>query len=380
MTNPTTSKGVTLITEMAEKDVTFLTDLDPIYVSLVKHAANQQPFRIVKADKTVAQEGDTKKGEHKNTATKMKGANMGMIVHSILIPNTVPIEALLATKELAWLGDANLAEKQEFDKYARFEQIPVDKFEKDSLKLTKVHDTGVWVVEGQLARGTQVEKALSIGESPMWQPVAEETTVSSYTTTFGDLFYDELDRFASITSGLMRQVAADPVARKAAILTALEAFTSFLSMSLDAVSNKAVKMERNLNKADGGKKMFAFETKEEFTTAVSEVVKAAITKKEEEGKLAATKATEKAAEEAKKTAEATKETTVAKHESSDQIKALEGIIAEVGKQVRELAEKTEKIGSSLASPPGSTQTIVDAKQGKSPEADKKTSVFSGILR
>ena len=43
-------KGVKIITEEAEKDITFLCDVDPFFVSLVKHGANQQPFRVIKED------------------------------------------------------------------------------------------------------------------------------------------------------------------------------------------------------------------------------------------------------------------------------------------------------------------------------------------
>lgn len=45
------TKGIRVITELAEKDVTFLTDADIEFVSLVKHAANQQPFRVIKEEK-----------------------------------------------------------------------------------------------------------------------------------------------------------------------------------------------------------------------------------------------------------------------------------------------------------------------------------------
>ncbi len=43
-------KGVHIITEDAQKEVTFLMDVDPLFVSLVKHGANQQPFRVIKED------------------------------------------------------------------------------------------------------------------------------------------------------------------------------------------------------------------------------------------------------------------------------------------------------------------------------------------
>lgn len=50
-------KGVKIITEEAEKDVTFLVDVDPLFVSLVKHGANQQPFRVIKEEKKKGGEG-----------------------------------------------------------------------------------------------------------------------------------------------------------------------------------------------------------------------------------------------------------------------------------------------------------------------------------
>jgi len=50
-------RGVRVITELAEKEVTFLTDVDAMFVSLVKHAANQMPFRVIKSD-----DGEVEKG------------------------------------------------------------------------------------------------------------------------------------------------------------------------------------------------------------------------------------------------------------------------------------------------------------------------------
>ncbi len=44
-------KGIKVVTEMMEKEVTFLVDVDPLFVSLVKHGANQQPFRVIKEEK-----------------------------------------------------------------------------------------------------------------------------------------------------------------------------------------------------------------------------------------------------------------------------------------------------------------------------------------
>jgi len=41
-------KGVKIVTEEIEKDVTFLVDVDPLFISLVKHGANQQPFKVIK--------------------------------------------------------------------------------------------------------------------------------------------------------------------------------------------------------------------------------------------------------------------------------------------------------------------------------------------
>ena len=42
--------GMHVIKETVEKEIDFLVDVDPQFVSLVRHGANQQPFRVIKSE------------------------------------------------------------------------------------------------------------------------------------------------------------------------------------------------------------------------------------------------------------------------------------------------------------------------------------------
>jgi len=43
--------GMKIVSEVKEADVTFLTDADVQFVSLVRHGANRSPFKVIKEEK-----------------------------------------------------------------------------------------------------------------------------------------------------------------------------------------------------------------------------------------------------------------------------------------------------------------------------------------
>jgi hypothetical protein len=314
---------------------------------------------------------------------------VGMIIQSILVPREISIEALIAEKGLEWLEDANLDERADFERYARFTQMPVEKFDKDSLTLTKVSDKGVWILGGEVLDekdeadaltvqlGDDVARKLSaIPTSPMEMPIAE-VAAPSFKVTFRDMFERELSNFVSVVTGLMGQSGASKETRKSAIMDALDAFSSFLDMSLDSLGEKVVKFDEGFQKTNKEEEVEEmFETKEEFTEAVTEIIVAVLDERDKAAKEAA----EAAAKAKEGTGDDKKSTgTVV---TTQALSAMEAEIAEIKKTVKDFTEKTDKTLAQLNSDPGALEA--GNKDGKEKEAveddpNAKKSIFRGVF-
>lgn len=313
------------------------------------------------------------------SSKKEGGDTVGMIIQSILMPRGMSLDMLLAEKSLSWLSEADLDKKQEFEKYMAFPQLSVEKFDRSSLALTKVHDKGVWVVSGKLLDQKDAEKALSLPASPM-QAVVAEVPMPSTSVTFGELFDRELRSFIDIVSGAMQQTASDAKARKSAIMGALDSFGSFLSMSLDAVGKEAVEVKtalKSIQTEEGGLGAM-FKTIEEFGKAVTDIVTGILNQKaaaEDEKKK---KDMEEEEEKKKKAASAAPAGTVVTAES---LAALEKNFKEsvevLAKSVKELTEKTDKLGAQTVTDPAAA--AVDDGKTKVADPNAKKSVFGGLF-
>ncbi len=319
------------------------------------------------------------------------GETMGMIIQSILLPKGQSLDILMTQKGLEFLADADQENRKEFDKYVKFEQMAVEKFDKDSLTLVKISESGAWAIGGKVLDEKNAENALSLGQkmdvpqSPMNMPVAEAVG-PAYVITFGEVFGKELNAFMDVVTGVLSQSGRTSKERKEDIMKGLNAFGSFLDMSLDALGEKAVKIVKPVivtEKSTEGGEEEMFKTKEEFVAAFKEAfdlgmkeyeVKRAEAMKmtEDEKKKKEEEEKERLAEEAKKNLkEAPKPQILA-----PEIAALTKTVAEISKSVKELAEKTDKISNELATDPaaaGGDEAVLKAK-----EKDTK-SVFKGVL-
>ena len=268
--------AVKILTEESEKEVTFLQDAKVKFVSLVRHGANRMPFRIIKSEQ---KGGDVTK--------------MTMVIQSILLPKGVKLGDLSTEKDLGWVNDAD-GKTEDFEDYSRTTLVDVDKFDKDGLKMVKVHDRGVWVIAGDLADGAEVEDPVTLGsedaEKAGLMPTApmdamlggDEVSAAAVAQSFRELFDRELTSMLDVVYGSLKQAAAKPKARKTAILNAVDAFRSFLSVGLDAIQDAAVKIEKgdhgDNKQTDEGGLDAMFKDKEEFVGAVTEVVTAVLNK------------------------------------------------------------------------------------------------------
>lgn len=321
-------KVVRIVTEEIEKDIGVLTDVDVQFVSLVKHGANRMPFRVVKTEKR----GDSV-----------------ITVQSILVPKGMVFENIVTEKDLEWLAEAKIDCKVDNDEYSNFIQADAKKFTPESLNMIKLNNKGVWAIVGKMEKEEDAKDILTLGkvntekaiEVPISVADAPITTIprSPIVITFKDMFERELYNFLDVVKGTLGQAGVESGKRKKTIISAFDAFKSFIAMALDTVDEKksAKKEKQELvdrmeqmtdalrTKTDGGTDMF--KDKEEFQKAVTGIVTRILDVRDEKAKADA-EARVKDQENA---------------EAKENAKKLEDTVAELKTQVNEANETIKKM-------------------------------------
>lgn len=383
---------VQVITEERTKTLKQLTDIEPEFVSLVRHGANRQGFRVVKSDEP-------------------KGDIMTDIVQSLLVPVGTTIETLAGTPELGWLADASQSRRVEKGDYVELPQISEDKFVPNSLSLRRLGGSGALAVVGEL----EAEKAQGdelVMPNPMTAAIATQTTPNRE-YSFEDLFFKELDGFIDVVRGTMSQAKMDSGARKKAVMNAHKAFGSWLAMGLDAL-NKA-KSDESLSalasglektretlaellpkqekiKEDQGGIFDMFKTKEELAAFVGDVIDQRRVKEEEDQKAQTMQAEEfgKAVDEAVQ--KKIEELGLKPVEKSDDDPKPEDKLVELEKEIASLKEKQDVLkrnlsgNSSASTDEGATKEKADKDDKEKAEylldgvpVDKRGNLYEGVL-
>jgi hypothetical protein len=359
--------AVKLITQESEKDVTLLKDADVEYVSLVRHGANRMPFRVVKQ-----QEGGEKQ-------------NMRYAIQSIILPKGGDLSLLAQTEGLEYLSEATTEHRKDFDEHFRLDQLSHKVFDAESMKLLKVGNGWLLVgalndsekCEGALTLSKdQVEKLASLPAAPMNAIIGDPDAAAqmAMAASFRDLFETELYAMLDIVHGALKQAAAEPKKRKTQIMSAIDAFKSFLSMGLDAIGGSPAKMEKFerqplTSKSEGDEEMDY--KSEEFVEAVGNIVgpivKEALTTLKDE-----LKPDEKNADGDKdKTADGAKDKTA--DQDKEKTEKADDAITALAATVKTLAEKVESLGDQVdANPAGESDTDTEDKEKAEKEkADKE---------
>lgn len=252
-----------------KKKVKLLQNAKVDFVSLVKHGANRQPFRIVKSDDHL-EGGDDK---------------AMMIVQSLLVPKGKVLDELTKEEALTWLSEARTDEVREADGYDKLVQLPVEKFEDGSVHMLGLGDTGVYAIVGKLS-SEPTGKELSIGDveleqlkkfqSVMDTPMEEIEPPKGMVATFGQLLDREIFSMMDVIHGSLRQKAAKPAVRKKTVLGAIDAFSKFMSMAMDELGKEAVKFDGSAFAAMKNKEdepmAELFKSMDEFTDAVGGII------------------------------------------------------------------------------------------------------------
>jgi len=350
--------------EKKTQEVNFLSDVDPTFVSLVQHGANRQPFRIVKSE--------------------VKGGERMFFVQSILLPNGVKLEDLAAKDDLRWLSDCSQDLTKSQDGYRKLIQKSMEKFDADSMQLVKLDKSGAYALVGKL-QGSPDGTEMTLGEeqlealrkitSVLDEPLEPEQPAPGVVRTFGEVFDMELFSMMDVIHGALRQKEQTPAQRRKIVLGAIDAFKSFMSMSLDQIGKEAVAVRGKIepkadaqDKGDGETMPFQFESKEEFAAAVTDIVAAAI-----EAKL------EKAPVEDPKEPEKVEAKEPEKVEAKDDNKELKDMILDLGKKVDTIATKQETMENQLVTTPGANEDSDPQEPLEKVDPNSDQGVFSGLI-
>lgn len=343
-------------TVQTEKRIDFLVNVDPEFVSLVRHGANRTPFRVVKSE---------------------EGVNEMMFVQSILVPKSVNLDEIVSKEGLTWLEKVKLSSKEDFDDYVKLHQMPVAKFEKN-LNMVKLDPSGVYAITGSLVdkedskdaltfESKKVSKMMEVSGSPADAPVAEVER-KPYVVSFKEMFEVELDNFLSVVRGTLNQSGVTPEKRKKTVMSALDGFKSFLTVALDAV-NTAKKEDHGFTELNDKLEKIHNEiinggntdmTKDEVKAIVIETLdeKAKEVTSKEQIELAAKEEKDK----------------VTKTDMA--METLNTTIKDIVDKVDGIVKKQEELGNQIVSAPAGN---VPAGNAAPNIPDKPRSIFSGLI-
>ena len=378
--------GMKIVSEVKEADVTFLTDADVHFVSLVRHGANRSPFKVIKEEK---EGGDGK---------------MTMVIQSILVPKNSSLEDLAKKKDCAWAVEAKTDSKETFDTYDKYVQIEEDGFVQNSLQLTKLDGNGTFAMVGSLKDGkskevlTIPEQKMDIPISPMDTAIAEADG-PAFVLTFRDMFDRELSGFLDVVRGTMTQSKVDTKKRKASVMSALTAFGNFLSIGIDAIDSNAkggkkeekdnavgeaaasiIKAMEDSKKLNGGEDMTLFKTKEDFVSAVAEILDAREAKKLEDAQkvdLVDKDKTELNEDGTPKKKEEKKEDVTLKTDDKSLDSEVVQKVDKLTNDITALKTSFEEFGNRLQTSPGA-DTDIDDGLGNIDDG-QKPGVFAGLF-
>lgn len=219
------------ITQEPRQDVvTFLGNVHAEEVSLVDHGANWTPFTTIKS--AFGAQGED--------------AMPGQIIQAILMPVDKNINSLRELYGDDWFNHVQANKCETVNKFNRYVQRPESDFreiERGALfKMIDIPKVGGYFVVGEMHAEAKKQDTdfLLIPESVVWATVATEPVTMEI--TFGDRFYDVLDNYERVVTGMMG-LSQDPKIRIEAHQDAWEAVGEFVTGMLEKLGNKSVKID-----------------------------------------------------------------------------------------------------------------------------------------
>ena len=238
--------------EQVLKDVTFLEDVKVKYVSLVRHGANREPFKIMK------REG------------KMKNDH---VIQAVLLPKGKSLSDFAAQEGLTWLNAVKGDKATEREGYTELVQCAKSKF-KSLTEPQALGASGVSLILGVLKDEREKDDLITAPTSMLSSPMVTEAIPFNWSA--GELLYREVDALLSTVHGAAEQAGYSKEERTTAILTAAKAFYSFMESWAGKLGETptAVKQIKTYVKTDagGGQDMTPEETKTLVTEMISPIM------------------------------------------------------------------------------------------------------------
>ena len=217
-----------VVSTIIEDEVTFLTNVDVEFVSLVRHGANRTPFKILKSDKG--------------------GSTMEKVVIAVLIPKSISDE-----DAKAHLEGYRTDEVKEYDTYKSYIQVDQESIDLESAEIIQLNDEARVLGVVAFLANPEEKDAENAGKDPDKdsdaakadediEPKVIEKEALDYATL--DDVYMELYAMADIVGGALRQSTMDANDRKKIVSTAISNFATFADMVLsNTKADKVVKVE-----------------------------------------------------------------------------------------------------------------------------------------
>lgn len=218
-----------------EGEVTLMKDLDIEFVSLVDHAANQQPFKIIKG--------------------QVKGdKNMNKVIHSILVPKNIGEEKLSELKETYSVDEKAEDSLEEFDVYKQVKDEDVDLETKALAAVDK--ESNIYCIVADKQEESKVE------------PTEKEVDYATM-DSLGDAAMAMLD----VVFGTLRQPEGTPAQRRNTVLSAVDNFRKYSEAVLsNSKSEDVISMENIEVKGENLKELMTSEPAEPDTNDFSEKI------------------------------------------------------------------------------------------------------------
>ncbi len=221
-----------------ESDVTLMQNADIEFVSLVGHAANQQPFKIMKGQV---------KGDN----------NMNKVIYSILVPKGVKDEKLKELQEIYSFEEKDEDSLDDFDVYKQVADEEIDLENKHLAVVDK--DAGIYGVIAEKKEESKVETVDK--ESMDWATI--------------DGIVDAMFSMEDIVLGVLRQPEAETGQRKGMISNAIGNFTKHVEAVLsEAKSEDVIDLESIELKGENVKELRTQKQPEESEVDIEEKLEA----------------------------------------------------------------------------------------------------------
>ena len=326
-----------VITLPKETTVDFLKEPEVTFVSLVRHGANNTPFRVVKGN---------------------KGEKMNKVVQAIRIEkdSKADLETLIGK-------DFRKDTVEKDDNYLIYEQVDKSACALDTKSVVAIDpENHVYAITYDLLVDEKEKGKKNLSDPPKTIVLKEDIKELDSWDVWSEMY-----AMMDLISGSMSQSNMKESDMKSTVLLAIDNFRSFCetifseakSNGTPPVGERAAKFIEMLQKQIPIKKtnkegtMFELESKEELTGIIADVVTKAITQKtEEDAKSAETQAAAKTAEDERLAKE----------------KEIEGLKT----SMKEVNEKLEKLSGTVVS-----KTVVDDPDN--PDTLKKENVYSGLF-